>query len=81
MPVKRANLSNEEEEQKNGEDAIMQDSSKDNVQTQMQKRIICGNADLNYKRDHMEIKPLYAENGISKKTIFNHFLVNFDYLE
>jgi hypothetical protein len=46
-------------------------SNQDNAQTQMQKKIICGQAELNFKRDHMKIEPLYAENGI----------MNFDYLE
>ena len=30
------------------------------------KRVIVGGAELNFKRDHMEIQPLLQETGISK---------------
>ena len=30
------------------------------------RRIVVGGAELNFKRDHMEIQPLFQEPGISK---------------
>ena len=30
------------------------------------RRTIVGGAELNFKRDHMEIQPLFSEPGISK---------------
>jgi hypothetical protein len=30
------------------------------------RRIVVGAAELNFKRDHMEIQPLFQEPGISK---------------
>ena len=45
------------------------------------KRLLVGSSELNFKRDAMEIQPLYQENGISKSSLFSIFLVNFDYLE
>jgi hypothetical protein len=35
------------------------------------RRTIVGHAELSFKRDHMEIQPLFQEPGI----------INFDYLE
>lgn len=32
------------------------------------RRYIVGSSELNYKRDHMEIQPLYSEPGVSKIT-------------
>jgi hypothetical protein len=59
----------EEEEQKNGEDVDMNQidtTNQDKLETKIQRKIICGQASLNFKRDNMHIEPLYAENGISK---------------
>lgn len=40
------------------------------------RRIIVGSADLNFKRDRMEIQPLFQENGISKhKALRDYWLV------
>lgn len=64
----------EEEKQKNGEDVDMNQidtTNQDKLETKIQRKIICGQASLNFKRDNMHIEPLYAENGI----------MNFDYLE
>ena len=33
------------------------------------KKVIVGSAELNYKRDAMEIQPLFQENGISNHII------------
>ena len=33
---------------------------------EMRPRVIVGGAELNFKRDHMEIQPLLSEPGISK---------------
>ncbi len=45
------------------------------------KRLIVGGAELNFKRDHMEIQPLLQETGISKIMMVKRDIVNFDYLE
>jgi actin-like protein 6A len=52
-----------------------------------QKKYIVGSAELNFKRDHMEIHSLFSEAGTSKCDLHiyssgdNLSLVNFDFLE
>ena len=59
----------EDEEQKNGEDVEMNQidtTNQEKGETKIQRKIVCGSAALNFKRDHMQVEPLYGENGISK---------------
>lgn len=38
-------------------------------------RVIVGSADLNYKRDNMDIQPFFLENGMCKLKISSHLTI------
>lgn len=48
-----------------GDDVEMTDENMKSMINKGSKKLIVGSAELNFKRDRMEIVPLYQENGIS----------------
>ena len=81
MPVNQA-----EDVEMAGEDGPVIINTGEAPKTKLEKRIICGASALNFKRDNMQIEPLYQQDGMSKYfqlslTFILFLLVNFDYLE
>jgi len=66
MPVNQ-----QEDVEMAGEDGPVMINTGEAPKTKLEKRIICGSSALNFKRDNMQIEPLYQQDG----------MINFDFLE